>query len=86
MDDAAFYDLVDYYYEARVDAKLTAAENLRQVVDLGGYIATTDAEYASWLTGVKPDAAGRTELTEAFRQALADEDIEIVTDKGETNE
>jgi len=81
-----FGNVADYLYEEGVDAKLTAAENLRQVVDRGGYIAATDAEYASWLTGVKPDANGRTELTDDFRRMLADEGIEIVTDKGENDE
>ena len=60
------------------------AENLRQVVDRGGYIAAIVAEYASWLTGVKPDAAGRTEPPEDFRPALAAEGIEMVRAKNES--
>jgi len=83
MNDAEFYELTDYLYEESVDAKLTAAENLRQVVDRGGYIDGTDALYAGWITGIEPDSTGRTELTDELHQLLAQGNIKIMEENND---
>jgi len=83
LNDAEFYELADLLHEESVDAKLTAAENLRQVVDRGGYIDGTDALYTGWITGIEPDSTGRTGITDELRQLLAQENIKIVEENND---